>query len=143
MTLLEYRTAAKLTQQEVACVLCMSVPHYCSIERGRYKLLPKHADVLAWRFGWTEIGAMAYVKSTRGRPARRTEIAVSASNEAGTGVCLHDDTRAKAEILAMLGAVAWQGEIPHDWRNRWRHRDLWQKWLLGGMRTVRDMGVAI
>ena len=124
MTLRELRTSQSITIDEVAAVLCIDRAYYSRLELGRHSLSARQLEALRWRYGW-EVEA----QQPQAEQGRRMSNVSCRSEQLG-----------QAKLLAMMGAAVWDGEIPKDWDDKWKHRALWTKWICAAGRQALRSG---
>ena len=125
-TLRALRIAAGVSINEVAAVLAVEPAYYSRLELGRRHLTARQVDALVWRYGW-RVEARQPQAAPRQRAARRMSEVSRRSEQLGT----------QAELLAMMGLAVYADEVPQDWRNRWRHRRLWEQAICAASRQMR------
>ena len=125
MTLRELRLRDGITIDEVAAVLTIDRAYYSRLEIGRRPLTSRQVDALLWRYGW-----QVEMQQPQAEMRKRRSNVSCPTVQLGT----------QAEFLAMMGAAVWDGEIPADWRDRWRHRGLWTQWICGAAQQVLRVG---
>ena len=119
MNLRDHRLAAGLTQARVAHSLGVTRTYYASVECHALSISARVADDIRKLYGWCiEDIRIAATRASNGRRAKQAPPTVTTT----ANPCLHITDQ--AWTLYMMALVAYDGEVPQDWRNTRRHSDL-------------------
>ena len=114
MTLREYRIASGMSQQDVADLLVMSRALWCDIENHRRSMPARVAELVTKRLGWEFADCRVSTRLTNGRKVE--------SDKANT--IAQPRVQDQGWVLYMMALLAYDGEVPKDWRNVQKHPDL-------------------
>lgn len=148
MTLREYRLAAGLTQAQVAEAIGCTKGYYANVEGRMKPLSMKYYGRMRERLGWQPTDVRVPVVGRAARNAKyeqQTDVLSKANTkQLGAEPCQSPLRYAdKAWTLYLLGLAVYDGEVPHDWRQAARHKDLARSAIYAMVDQLSRKGVRI
>lgn len=126
MTLREYRLERGLLLREVAAVLGVRATYVSDMERGEKKLTERCCEVLRWHYGW-ELTPGLCARPSDVKKLRKRRGLVSCLIPSNIEIGQRPDLAGIATVMMMMALAAYEGEVPVDWRDKYKHRGLWTK----------------